>query len=71
MITSPDVHEEMKKAEKFMDNCKDSFHRLVIKLLTVILKVNMSTRLNTILIMAKLGIKKIEPKRQLENKKEK
>jgi hypothetical protein len=70
MITSPDVHEEMKKADKFIDNCKDSFQRLVIKLLTVILKVNMSTRLNTILIMAKLGIKKIEPKRPIENKKE-
>jgi PBP1b-binding outer membrane lipoprotein LpoB len=63
MITRDDVKFEMEKAEKFMEDCKDSFQKVVVKLLTVILKVAMNIRTNTTLIMDKLEIKKIAPKK--------
>jgi hypothetical protein len=46
-----------------MEDCKDSFQKVVVKLLTVILKVAMNIRTNTTLIMDKLEIKKIAPKK--------
>lgn len=62
MITSRDVHKEVKIAEEAVKNLPP-VGKVVVKLLTVIIKIILSIRGNTKLIMDKLEVKFIESKR--------
>jgi hypothetical protein len=66
MITSRDVRKEMEIAEKKVKDPKIGVRELIavlIKLVTVLLKVILSVRVNTKLLMVKMGVKPIVSKR--------
>jgi len=67
MITSRDVRKEMEIAEKKAKDPKLGVRELIvvlIKLITVLLKVILSVRVNTKLLMLKMGVKPIISKRK-------
>ena len=70
MITSKDVREEIKIAEDVLK--KDNrttveMLKVIIKLITVAIKVGLSTRTNSKLIMSKVGAEKLESRKREEN----
>lgn len=69
MITSRDVHKEVEIAEKGAEGLPQGV-KIVVKLLTVIIKILLAVRTNTVLIARKTGAKLIEPKKREEVKKE-
>ena len=62
MITSKDVRKEMEIAENAVKDLAIGI-KVIVKLLCVTLKVLLSVRTNTKLIMAKSGVKPIEARR--------
>ena len=64
MITGTDVKQEIKKAQDVVNNVTatvDDKLKAVVKLLEIVLKVELGTRLNVVKIMEKLEIEKVKP----------
>lgn len=74
MITGKDVRYELEATGKVIDDPKATVTEklsAVYKLLTVVLKVDLSIRSNTKLIMDATGAKPLPPRTRKENKEEK
>ena len=66
MITAKDVRKEIREAGDIVNDEKATVSdkiKALYKLITVALKVELSTRLNVVRIMEKLGVEKVEPRR--------
>lgn len=66
MITSKDVNVEMKKAEEIVHNDELTVNdkiKALFKVLTVIVKITLGNRTNTVRLMEERKIPKLEPKR--------
>lgn len=71
MITSKDVREEIRIAEEVIKKENPTtveMLKVIVKLITVAIKVGLSTRSNTKQIMSKVGAEKIEPRKREEVK---
>jgi len=69
MITSKHVREEMKNTEKVIESDAKVEDKLkaIYKLVEVNLKVALTTRVNVVKVMEKLGIELTKPRRPREN----
>ena len=67
MITSRDVKKEIEVAEKAVKELSIGF-KIVVKLLTVVIKIGLAVRTNTVIIARKVGAKLIEPRKKEEKK---
>ena len=73
MITTKHVKEEYREAIKVMNDSGTNDNQLlkmILKLVIVLIKVALSNRTNTTMIMKKLGVELIQPKRKEEDKTE-
>lgn len=73
MITSKDVRYELESTAKVIDDPKATMldvAKAIYKIATVILKVDLSIRTNTKILMEKTGAKPLPPRRRSEEKKE-
>lgn len=69
MITSKDIREEMKNTRKVVESDAKVDAKLgaIYKLVEVTLKVALDTRGNTVKVMEKLGVEKVQPRRPKDN----
>lgn len=69
MITSKDVREEMKKTRTVVESDAKADDKLkaIYKLVEVTLKVSLTTRVNVVKVMEKLGVELVKPRRPREN----
>ena len=69
MITSKDARQEMKDTRKVVesDAKADAKLRAIYKLVEVTLKVVLTTRVNVVKVMEKLGVEMVKPRRPKEN----
>ena len=74
MITGKDVRYELEATGKVLDDPKATVEdklKAIYKLLTVVLKVDLSIRTNTKILMEKTGAKPLPPRKRSEKKEEK
>ena len=73
MITSKDARQEMKDTRKVVESDAkvDAKIKAIYKLVEVTLKVVLTTRVNIVKVMEKLGVEKIKPRRPKEDAEEK
>jgi len=74
MITGKDVRYELEATGKVLDDPKATVEdklKAIYKLLTVVLKVDLSIRTNTKLIMDATGAKPLPPRKRSEKREEK
>ncbi len=74
MITGKDVRYELDETKKVIDDPKATVEdklKAIYKLLTVVLKVDLSIRTNTKILMEKTGAKPLPPRKRSEKKEEK
>ena len=73
MITSRDVREEMKNTKTVVESDAKADDKLkaIYKLVEVTLKVVLTTRVNVVKVMEKLGVELVKPRRPRENAEEK
>ena len=69
MITSKHVRDEMKNTKTVVESDAkvDAKLKAIYKLVEVTLKVVLTTRVNIVKVMEKLGVEKIKPRRPKEN----
>jgi len=64
MITSKDVRVEIKKAEETISKESSPAIKALFKLITIVIKIALGNRTNTVKIMDKLGIPRAKQKRE-------
>ena len=69
MLTSKDLHEEIKNIEDVANRIEDVYEKTSLKVSTLILKLLQSIRTNQVLLLKKMDIELVKPAKSKETEK--